>query len=165
MHNNPYAGALGDRDPLEALEATPDEIRRVVESWPADRFEKSYAPGKWSARQLLVHLAQTELALPNRVRYALSQNGYVAQPFSQDDWLPLEDTLDARTALNAYVALRKMNVALFRRLTPEQREREFTHPEYGTLNVWWVVNQTAGHDIHHLAHFKMIGRKDEGFLS
>ena len=156
MHKNPYAEALGNRDPLKALEETPEQIRQVVEGWPADRFEKSYAPGKWSARQLLVHLAQTELALPNRVRYALSQDGYVAQPFSQDDWLPLEDHLDARTALNAYLALRKMNAAMFRRLTPEQCERAFTHPEYGSLNVWWVINQIAGHDIHHLAHFKMI---------
>ena len=159
MHKNPYADALGSRDPLEALEKTPDEIRRLVESWPVDRFERSYAPGKWSARQLLVHLAQTELALPNRVRYALSQTGYVAQPFSQDDWLPLDDGLDARTALNAYLSQRKMNLAMFRRLTPDQRERGFTHPEYGTLSVWWVVNQMAGHDIHHLAHFKMIEKK------
>jgi hypothetical protein len=46
---------------------------------------------------------------------------------------------------------------MFRRLTPDQRERAFTHPEYGSLSVWWVVNQIAGHDIHHLKHFKMIG--------
>ena len=82
--------------------------------------------------------------------------------FHRTTGCPWKTTLDARTALNAYVALRKMNVALFRRLTPEQREREFTHPEYGSLNVWWVVNQIAGHDIHHLKHFEMIGRKDEG---
>ena len=158
MHKNPYAADLGDLDPLSALENTPEEIRRVVEGWPADRFEKSYAPGKWSARQLLVHLAQTELALPNRARYALSQDAYVAQPFSQDDWLALDGGLDARSALNAYLALRKMNVAMFRRLTPDQRERGFTHPEYGQLNVWWVANQMAGHDIHHLRHFQMILR-------
>ena len=156
MHKNPYAEALGDRDPLEALGNTPEEIRRVVEGWPDERFERSYALGKWSARLLLVHLAQTELALPARVRYALSQDGYVAQPFSQDDWLPLDDGLDARAALNAYLAQRKMNLAMFRRLTPEQRQREFTHPEYGALNVWWVINQIAGHDLHHLKHFKMI---------
>jgi hypothetical protein len=156
MHANPYAADLGDRDPLAALEETPQQIRRLVEGWSPERFEKSYAPGKWSARQLLVHLGQTDLALGTRVRFALSQDGYAAQPFSQDDWMSVDEGTDARTALEAYLAVRKMNVAMFRRLTPAQRQRSFTHPEYGSLNVWWVANQMAGHDIHHLEHFKMI---------
>ena len=40
-----------------------------------DRVEKSYAPGKWSVPRLLVRLAQAELALGTRVRFALSQSG------------------------------------------------------------------------------------------
>jgi hypothetical protein len=156
MHPNPYGSDLGDRNPLDALDETPGKIRQLVESWNADRFEKSYAPGKWSARRLLVHLAQTELALGTRVRFALSQNGYAAQAFSQDDWLPIDDGVDARTALEAYVNLRRMNVAMFRRLTPSQRERTFSHPEYGSLTVWWVANQMAGHDLHHLVHLQQV---------
>jgi hypothetical protein len=153
---NPYADDLGDRDPLRALEDTPREIGRIVDGWSAEQFERSYAPGKWSARRLLIHLAQAELALTTRVRFALSNPGYAAQAFSQDDWMGIDDGADARTALDAYLALRRMNVALFRRLTPQQRDRTFTHPEYGTLTVWWVANQLAGHDIHHLKQLRMI---------
>ncbi len=156
MKPNPYGADLGDRDPLTALEETPQHIRRVVEGWSRERFEKSYAPGKWTARRLLVHLAQTDLALGTRVRFALSQEGYTAQAFSQDDWIAIDDGMDARTALDAWLALRKMNVIMFRSLPPAQRDRTFTHPEYGTLNVWWVVSQMAGHDIHHLEHFEMV---------
>lgn len=156
MKPNPYGSDLGDRDPLKALEETPQHIRRVVEAWSADRLEKSYAPGKWSARRLLVHLAQTELALGTRVRFALSQEGYAAQSFSQDDWISIDDWTDAGTALETYLALRRMNIAMFRRLTPAQRERGFTHPEYGSLTVWWVANQMAGHDIHHLKQLEQV---------
>src|SRR5688572_10511679 len=105
---NPYGDDLGDRDPLRALEETPDEIRRVVDGWSAQQFERSYAPGKWSARRLLVHLAQAELALTTRVRFALSTPGYAAQAFSQDDWIAIDDGMDARTALDAFLALRRM---------------------------------------------------------
>jgi hypothetical protein len=146
---NPYADPLGDRDPLEALGDTPGRIRALVEQWTDDQFERSYAPGKWSARQILIHLAQTELALPTRARFALSEDGYVAQAFSQDAWMPLDRSMSARTALNAYLALRDMNLGMWRALAPAQRERGFTHPEYGALNVWWIANQMAGHDIHH----------------
>src|SRR5919204_6599473 len=130
-HPNPYAADLGSRDPFQALADTPNKIRDLVQSWPASTLDKSYAPGKWTARQLIVHLAQTELALGARVRFAASQTGYTAQAFSQDDWHPLDDHADAPTALDAYLSLRRLNLAMWRALTPEQRNRTFQHPEYG----------------------------------
>jgi hypothetical protein len=153
---NPYAAALGDRNALDALGDTPGQIRALVEGWSDARFEKSYAPGKWSARVILIHLAQTELALTTRVRLALSQPGYTAQPFSQDDWIGIDGAADARTALDAYTTLRRFNLAMFRSLGPSQRNREFKHPEYGTLTVDWVAHQMAGHEIHHLNQLTTI---------
>ena len=153
---NPYAADLGDREPLEALADTPWRIRRLVDTWTDEDFERTYAPGKWSARQVLIHLAQTELALTTRARFAATADGYTAQAFSQDDWMPLDSDAPARVALDAYLALRQMNVAMFRRLTPQQRAREFAHPEYGTLSVWWIAAQMAGHDIHHLKQISAI---------
>lgn len=153
MHKNPYGDALGDRDPLQALAETPERIRQLVQAWPAEKLERSYAPGKWSARNLLIHLAQTEMALPMRARFALSQPGYTAQPFNQDDWMPIDAAVDAHTALDAYLAMRRMNVAMFR---AADRDRRFTHPEYGELTVGWVAAQMAGHDIHHLRQLEQI---------
>jgi len=156
MHKNPYAEDLGTADPLKALEETPERIRVVVDGWSVTEWERSYAPGKWTARQVVVHLAQTELAVTARVRFAASQDGYVAQAFSQDDWLPLDDHADGRTALDAYTALRKLNVLMFKNLTSAERTRPFTHPEYGQLTPEWVAAQLAGHDIHHLKHLQAI---------
>jgi hypothetical protein len=153
---NPYADDLGERAPLEALADTVERIRRLAESWNADGFERSYAPGKWSARQILVHLAQTELALGTRARFALTQPSYVAQAFSQDDWMPIDGNTDARTALAAYTSLRGLNLAMWRRLTQEQLDRRFSHPEYGDLTVGWIMAQIAGHDIHHLKQLQAI---------
>ncbi|HEX4565107.1 MAG TPA: DinB family protein [Vicinamibacterales bacterium] len=156
MHKNPYAEDLGSHDALEALADTPQQIRALIEKWPADRWERSYAPGKWSARRVLIHLAQTELALTTRVRFAASQDGYVAQPFNQDAWIAVDDHADGPTALDTYVALRRLNVAMFKGLSAAQRQRTFTHPEYGPLNADWVAAQLAGHDIHHLKQLQQI---------
>jgi hypothetical protein len=156
MTPNPYAADLGDRDPLQAYSTTAGEIRRLVEGWPAERFERSYAPGKWSARKILIHLAQTEIGLTARARLALTVDDYQAQPFSQDDWLPLDDGVDAGTALEAYTSLRRLNAAMFQRLTADQVSITFRHPEYGLLNVGWILAQMAGHDLHHLAQLKNI---------
>jgi hypothetical protein len=128
----------------------------LVEPWSAETFERSYAPGKWSARQILVHLAQTELALGARARFALTQPGYAAQAFSQDDWMPVDGDADARTALGAYTALRGLNLEMWKRLTPVHLERAISHPEYGELTVGWIKSQMAGHDIHHWKQLQAI---------
>lgn len=156
MHKNPYAEPLGNRDPMQALGETPEKIRELASRWSEAQWNGSYEPGKWTARQILVHLAQTELALTTRVRFALSEENYRAQPFSQDAWMANEAGADGRTALDAYLALRRLNVLLFRSLTPEQRRRPFQHPEYGELNAEWVAAQLAGHDLHHLAQLERI---------
>jgi hypothetical protein len=153
---NPYAEDLGTLDPLKALAETPKKIQALVRKWPARRWHKSYAPGKWSARLILVHLAQTELALTTRVRFGASQEGYLAQSFDQDQWLALDERADAATALGAYLALRKLNVVMFKAMTPAQRTRVFTHPEFGPLTPEWVAAQLAGHDIHHLEQLRRI---------
>lgn len=156
MQSNPYGPDLGDLEPFQALGKTPQQIRSLVERWTDPQFERTYAPGKWSARKILVHLAQTELALGTRARFALTQNGYAAQSFDQDTWMPLDEGVDARTALDAYTALRRMNVAMWNRLSDAQKDRPFSHPEYGQLTVRWIAAQMAGHDIHHLKQFEQI---------
>jgi hypothetical protein len=153
---NPYGSDLDGRDPLDALAETPFRIRDLVQGWSDDAFERSYAPGKWSCRQVLIHLAQTELALTTRARLALSQRDYTAQAFSQDDWIGLDSGATARQALDAYTSLRTLNLPMWRGLSTEQRNRQFSHPEYGTLNVWWIAAQMAGHDIHHLKQLASI---------
>jgi hypothetical protein len=156
MQPNPYGPDLGDLEPVAALGETPQKIRTLVERWTDAQFERTYAPGKWSARKILVHLAQTELALGTRARFALTQDAYAAQSFDQDTWMPLDEGMDARTALDAYTALRRMNVAMWNRLSDTQKDRPFSHPEYGQLTVRWIAAQMAGHDIHHLKQFEDI---------
>jgi hypothetical protein len=153
---NPYAADLDGRDPLDALADSPERIRHLLHAWPADRFDRSYEAGKWTARQILIHLAQTELALTTRARFAASQPDYTAQAFSQDDWMPLDQHADAAVALDAYLSLRRLNLAMWSALTADQRSRRFGHPEYGTLTVWWIAAQMAGHDIHHLRQLERI---------
>jgi DinB family protein len=155
MQKNPYAEALGSLDPLKALAETPRKIKALTSRWTGRQWLRSYAPGKWTARQILVHLAQTELALTTRVRYSASQIDYVAQPFDQDAWLSL-DHADAATALDTYMALRRFNLAMFKGLSPKLRRQPFTHPEYGSLTPEWVMAQIAGHELHHLQQLKTI---------
>ena len=155
----PYTTDLGSREPIAALRDTTSRIGEIARQWSPADFERSYAPGKWSARQILVHLAQTELALGTRARHALTTPNYAAQSFDQDKWMARESGLDGPAALNAFLALAAMNLALFASLSPADRETTLTHPEYGALSVDWIVHQMAGHQIHHLKQLEEIAAR------
>jgi hypothetical protein len=152
----PYSSELGDREPVAAMREATEHIRALAGSWTPDRFDRSYAPGKWSARQILTHLAQTELALGTRARMALSTPDYTAQPFDQDLWMQREPAQSGREALDAFVALARLNAALFASLSPADRATPLAHPEYGALTVDWIVHQVAGHQIHHLRQLEQL---------
>ena len=160
----PYSSDLGDREPLSAMKVAVVRIHSLTAGWTPAQFERSYAPGKWTARQILVHLAQTEIALGNRARMALAVPNYVAQALDQDAWMSNEADVvrggssgaSGRTALDALVAMNAFNRAFFETLSPEQRATPFSHPEYGALTVEWLIHQMAGHLRHHVVHFNEI---------
>jgi hypothetical protein len=149
-------------------------IRALVGNWRPDQFDRSYAPGKWDARQILTHLAQSEIALGYRARMAVTTPDYAAQSFDQDRWMAVEAGgagasglpaearsakvagLSGHDALDAFLGLAAMNIALFASLSDADRAVSLSHPEYGSLTVDWIIHQMAGHQIHHLKQLETI---------
>ncbi len=156
---NPYAASLGNRDVLSALAGTPERIRMLVATIGPSGVLRSHAPGKWNVRQLLVHLAQVELAFGVRARMAVTAPDYTIQPFDQDLWMNVEPPTDPATALAAYEALRAMNLAFFRSLSPDQRSKVVMHPERGPLGVWEIASSLAGHELHHMAQIEAVAEQ------
>ena len=102
----PYSKTLGDREPLASMRETCERIRALTSGWSPQQFERTYAPGKWTARQILTHLAETEMALGYRVRMTLSTPAYAAQSFDQDAWIARETRTSSVEAVGAYFGLR-----------------------------------------------------------
>jgi hypothetical protein len=153
---NPYAPDLGARDPVASLAETPARYRALVQGWTPAQYERPYAPGKWTARQVLIHLAQAELMVQPRIRLALTSPGYVVQPFEQDDVLALEPDVDATAALDMYASLRRFALPFFHSLTPEQLAVRCAHPQMGTLDVRWFLVMLAGHELRHLRQLEQL---------
>ena len=152
----PYSHLVGSDDPLLLLATTPDRIAKLIRTWDVARWSMSYAPGKWSAAQIMLHLAHDEIGWCNRVRLALTVDGYVVQPYDGADWVALEIPTDPEAALDAYLALRRLNLILYRRIPADRRARPFPHQEFGELSIDWIFQTLAGHDLHHLGHLQAI---------
>ena len=154
----PYSKDLGDREPIAAMRETAARLGALVERWSVEQLDRSHAPGKWTARQTLTHLAQCELMFGTRARMALATPTYVAQSMDQDAWMVRETGLSGRDALDALCAASRMNASLFATLSAADRAVTFSHPEYGALTVDWIIYQSAGHQLHHLAQIEQIAR-------
>jgi hypothetical protein len=157
-----YSHYLGDLEPLATTRRNVERVRTLTAPWTPEAFERSYGPGKWSARQILTHLAHTEMALGTRARMALATPDYAAQSFDQDQWMSRETRVTGRDALDAFVALSRLNVALFEGLSADDRQIAMSHPEYGTITVDWIIHLLPGHQLHHLAQLERIAAEGHG---
>jgi hypothetical protein len=149
-------GLVGDRPVIASLEATPPRIEAVVARIGTAGMSRAFEPGKWTARQILSHVADAELAVGFRLRQALAEDDYVVQPFDQDRWARRYRDLDGNAAARAFCALRPWNVALIRTLSPADLARPVMHPERGMESVEIIVKMLAGHDLNHLAQLEQI---------
>jgi uncharacterized damage-inducible protein DinB len=150
MAGVPYAGMLGGRDALSVIAETPGRLALVLEGVSAAQADVPLAPGKWSLREVMAHLADCEIAWGWRLRQALAEDHAVLQPFNQDAWAQVYGAYSLAEAWACYSGLRAWNVAFARRLSAAEKERMYTHPERGEERLWTVVEIMAGHDLHHL---------------
>ena len=155
---NPYATHLSNRNAQEVIAETPQALRDLLERLSPQGLERSYGPGKWSARQVFYHLADCEVVFGYRLRQTLGEAHHVIQPFDQDAWMrPYESTPpDVRMAIDTFAALRAWNLALIRGLSRKDFSKTVRHPERGDMTFETVVETMAGHDLHHMQHLERI---------
>jgi len=151
-----YSSELGDREPLSAMRENRARLAALTRGWTPAQFDRSYAPGKWTARQVITHLAQTELALGVRARMALATPDYTAQAFNQDAWISRESRIAGEEAVAAFSAVSLMNLRLFETLSDGDRQIAMAHPEYGSITVDWIIHLLPGHQIHHIGQLEAL---------
>ena len=149
-------GLLGDRNPLEALEANSKRVESVARRLGDKGLSRSYGPGKWTGKQILAHLADAEIGVGFRIRQVLAEDHHRIQPWDEGVWARRYANVDVESALASYLASRRWNLSLLRGLSAEDLEREAYHPERGPETLGTIVRVLAGHDLNHLAQLERL---------
>ncbi len=158
---NPYEKFLDGRPVVTILAETSNAIAEYLEVIGADEAKVPPAPGKWSAAEIVCHLADCELVFGFRLRQTLAENNPTIQPFDQEKWAKVYPGVPASEALETFSALRKWNLRLIRAALPGAAGRKMTHPERGAMTFQIVVETMAGHDLNHLGQLRKIAGKHE----
>ncbi len=155
---NPYAKFLDGRSLETILSSTPGDIAGLLKKIGAEKSAQSPVPGKWSAAQIIAHLADCELVFAFRLRQTLAEDNPVVQPFDQDKWAKTYSGISAADALTTFTALRTWNLILIKKSLPAAAGRVVTHPERGTMTFQTIVETMAGHDLNHRGQLERIAR-------
>jgi len=153
---NPYDKFLDGRPVEEILAATPDAIAKALDAIGDEKAGVTPAPGKWSAAEIVCHLADCELVFAFRLRQTLAEDHHVIQPFDQDKWARVYGGVSADDALDTFAVARAWNLRLIRAALPAAAGRTVTHPERGLMTFATIVETMAGHDLNHLAQLERI---------
>lgn len=153
---NPYANFLGDARAHDVLEMTPITIARLIRNSDTAQLTRTPAPGKWSIRDILCHLADCEITFAFRLRQTIADAHHVIQPFDQEAWASHYSALDAHDALEAFGASRRWNMLFIRAVGPEGETKAVRHPERGEMTFRTIVETMAGHDKNHLRQIENL---------
>jgi hypothetical protein len=150
----PYADYVADRNPIDLLNSSLEEYRDAATLLSGAAWLTPWAPGKWTLREIMVHVAQWEMILGYRLACAIASPGFVVQLADQDALMARTGGIDGPMAFDAFAAARRMNMALVQALSPDDRATPLQHPEYGPLTAHDVIVQMAGHGMHHLKQIR-----------
>lgn len=155
---NPYARFLDARDAVDVIANTIPALTALLAAVSTEDLERRNAPGKWNVREILCHLADSEIAFGFRLRQTLAESHHVIQPFDQETWALRYAPLTTAAGLDTFRALRAWNLALVANASAEDLERPVTHPERGDMTFRTIVETMAGHDLNHLRQIRALLR-------
>lgn len=153
---NPYAKFLGDAPPHDVLEMTAITIARLIRNSDAEQLTRAPAPGKWSIRDIICHLADCEITFAFRLRQTIAESHHVIQPFDQEAWASPYGSLDAHDALDAFSAIRRWNLLFIRAVGTAAESKQVKHPERGEMTFKTILETMGGHDINHLRQIENL---------
>jgi hypothetical protein len=156
---NPYTVYLGERDPQEVIATTAKKLRQYADVFGSRRLGQAPAPGKWSAREILCHLADCEIVFAYRLRQTLAEDHHVIQPFDQDKWATSYAAYDGVAALAVFSSVRQWNILFIKSVPPETMAKHVMHPERGEMTFKELVETMAGHDLNHLGQMERIAAR------
>ena len=125
------------------------EVAGAIAGFPKDKLTANLIPGKWSAAEIVQHLADSEMASAIRLRRLLVEDRPVIQGYDQDLFatrLRYNDR-DLAPALEAFRGARTTTTQLLERMTEEDWRREGTHTESGryTAEDWLEIYAAHAH--------------------
>jgi|SRR5690606_12855569 len=141
---------------LKQIETYTERLRETVNSLNEEEWDKKYREGSWNVRQLVHHIADSQLNMYQRLKLALTDDNPTVPAFDEEKWAIQPDTeLPVDSSIMMLEGINQRIVSLVPSLSEEQLSRSFTHEANGEIKVSTKIAKLAWHEEHHLEHIKI----------
>jgi uncharacterized damage-inducible protein DinB len=153
--NATYIKAAGEVDLIDELEICLHEFIRFVQNIPMEKFDYRYAEGKWTIKEIIQHIIDTERIFAYRA-LRISRNDTTPLPgFEENDFAKntegnLRSLQDLLTELSA---VRHSNLLLFKSFSENQLKRVGVASK-NPISVRAIGFMLIGHQKHHQKVFE-----------
>jgi uncharacterized damage-inducible protein DinB len=150
-----YIQALENVHLIEELEISLHDFIKFVQNIPMDKFEYSYAEGKWTIKEIIQHIIDTERILSYRaLRFSRKDNTPLAS-FNENDYVAFSNAKDRnlQDLLSELSSVRQATLALYKSFSQEQLKGVGTASgqEISVRALGFVI---IGHQKHHQKVFQ-----------
>jgi hypothetical protein len=135
-----------------------DEVAASLEGFPAEQLTAHPIPGKWSACEIVQHLADSEMNSAIRLRRLLTEERPVIHAYDQDDYAARlkYNEREMAPALELFRGARETTSQLLSNMSDEDWQREGWHPESGLYTAAHWLKIYAAHAHNHAAQIRHL---------
>lgn len=146
---------------IDEIEETPFYLRQSVENLNEVQLNTPYREGGWTLEQVVHHLPDSHINAYIRFKLALTEKEPVIKTYKEAEWAKLDDyiTTPIETSLILLESVHVRWIILIKSLSPDQFKRKLNHPEYGIVDINWLLAQYAWHGKHHIAQINSLKQR------
>jgi len=136
---------------MDHLKEQIKKTRQFVHDISAGKWNYIYAPGKWTIKEVLVHIIDDERIYAYRALRFGRGDATPLPGFEQNDYVPYSKANDrtVKSIMKEYESVRKATLTLFRSFSEEDLQRKGT-ANNNVYSVRGLLYHLAGHELHHL---------------
>lgn len=153
--NATYVNAVENVDLIEGLEKGLDQMVSFMESIPTEKLEYRYAEGKWTIKDILLHLVDAERIFAYRALRIGRGDKTPLAGFEENDYVPnaLANSRSMESLLNEFRFVRNATLCLFKSFSGEQLAY-MGIASNNPISVRAIGFIISGHQNHHLKIIK-----------
>jgi hypothetical protein len=145
-----YIDKVEDKDLVTALKNSEKQLVELIHGIPEEKADYRYGPGKWSIKEVLVHLNDAERVFAYRaLRFARNDRTELAG-FDENTWVPESNAAvrSLRDILKEHTHVRQSTLSLFENITEEMalRKGPANGKEISVRALGFII---CGHALHH----------------
>ena len=143
---------------LERFRRGPEVVAAVLTGAAGGELDFRPNAGRWSIRQIVCHLADSEVVAAERIRRIIAEDKPVIQPYDQDAWAERLDYHRRRIsqALETFRRMRLENYELLKGIPEELFSKRVTYPGRGTMSLREIVELYTRHAEKHAVQIRDV---------